>query len=94
MRIMGALRHGTCLGARLRLDDLCDGALAARHDARLRRHVAGCRRCDAALAALEATVAVLGRLGLRPVPPVRSVRDRVAGRLATKAAADPGGIDR
>ncbi len=79
---MGMLRHGTCVGARRRLDDLCDGDLDAVTERRVRLHIAGCGPCRRALDRLRSTIAALALLADRPDPPGRSVRDAVAERIA------------
>ncbi len=81
MQLMGMVRHGTCVGTRRRLSDLCDGELAAPAEARVRRHLAGCDRCRRALARLEATIADIGRLRATTPPEVSGLRDRVERRI-------------
>ncbi|MDH4075386.1 MAG: anti-sigma factor [Acidimicrobiia bacterium] len=78
---MGMVRHGTCVGTRRRLSDLCDGELAAQAEARVRRHLAGCGRCCRALARLEATIVDMGRLRAANPPEMTGLRDRVERRI-------------
>jgi len=93
MRLMGMVRHGTCVGARRRLDDLCDGELGEPTEARVRRHLAGCSRCRRALARIEATIADVGRLGVVSPPEVSGLRDRVGRRIVEGAAGADGPSD-
>ncbi|MGF1600272.1 MAG: zf-HC2 domain-containing protein [Acidimicrobiales bacterium] len=62
MQMVGMLRHGTCIGARRRMNSLCDGELPAPAATRVRRHVAGCRRCRRVLTGLERVIADVDRL--------------------------------
>ena len=81
VQIMAMLRHGTCLGARRRFDDLCDGELPTGTAERVRRHATGCRRCGRVLRGLEATIADLGELDELPPTEVASVRNEVRDEL-------------
>lgn len=81
MQLMGMVRHGTCVGTRRRLDDLCDGELDEGSEARVRRHLAGCGRCRRMLDRLQATIADVAVLSNRPVPGGESLRDQIAERL-------------
>lgn len=82
MQLLGMVRHGTCVGTRRRLNDLCDGDLDAGTEGRVRHHLAGCGRCRRVLDRLQATIADVAMLGERLVPEGASVRDRVAERIA------------
>lgn len=90
MQLMGMVRHGTCVGTRRRLSDLCDGELAAPAEGKVRRHLAGCGRCRRALARLEATIADLGQLRAATPPEVTGVRDRVERRILEGPADEAG----
>lgn len=81
MQLMGMIRHGTCVGTRRRLGDLCDGELDERHERRVQRHLAGCGRCCRAHERLRATIVDLSILRDRAVADAESVRDRVAERI-------------
>lgn len=84
------VRHGTCVGAQRRLSDLRDGELAARAEARVRRHLAGCGRCRRVLARLEATIADTARLRAANPPGLTDLRDRVERRILEAPADDDG----
>lgn len=90
MQLMGMVRHGTCVGTRRRLSDLCDGELGEPVGGRVRRHLAGCGRCRRALARLEATIGDVGRLGAVTPPDVASVREQVRRRIVEGTAGAPG----
>lgn len=85
---MGMVRHGTCVGTRRRLDDLCDGELPAPAEAEVRRHLAGSGRCRRALARREATIADLRRLRASATPDVGDLRGRVERRIAEAPTAE------
>lgn len=93
MQLMGMVRHGTCVGTRRGLSDLCDGELAARAEARIRRHLAGCDRCRRALARLEATIADVSRLRAATPPEMADLRDRVERRIVEGPADAAGAPD-
>jgi anti-sigma factor RsiW len=54
-----------------RLSDYVDGELAGRRLARVRRHLARCRHCQALLASLTRTLEGLRALGAGSSPPAR-----------------------
>ena len=77
---------------RRRLNDLCDGELGTPTEARVRRHLAGCRPCRRALARLEATIADVGRLRSMASPELADLRDRIKRRVA-EGPVDEAGSD-
>ncbi|MEZ5411077.1 MAG: zf-HC2 domain-containing protein [Acidimicrobiales bacterium] len=90
MQLMGMVRHGTCVGARRRLDDLCDGELGVSAEARVRRHLAGCSRCRRALARLKATIVDVAQLQAGSPPELAGLRERVRRRIVEESADAPG----
>lgn len=91
MQMIGMVRHGSCVATRRRLNDLCDRELAPPLEARVRRHLAGCRRCRRAHARLEATIADVGRLrSAAALPDVPDLGDRVRRRITDDPIDDAG----
>ncbi len=83
------LRHGTCLTTRRKLNDLLDSELPSATEARVQRHLLGCRACSHEFVRLEEAVRKVRELGAEPPATIRSVVDEIAWRLPEVEGPDP-----